>query len=632
MRKWPASKRLCLIKESVNFLPRRLQDADEEGEMKNLFSITNRILGLFAGLAFVSLLSAIESGKSQTLSSPEQVQEGLSAADWQGIRSAAAAGVIGQEAYVKASNTGENDFFGRSVAVSGDTVVVASLEDSSTTGVNSVPNESAIDSGAAYVFVRSNGVWSQQAYLKASNPGGSDSFGESVAISGDIIVVGAPYESSNAVGVNASGQGNNSASGSGAAYVFVRSGSSWSQEAYLKASNTGGGDNFGVSVGVSGDTVFVGARGEDSDAVGVNFNQINNNASNSGAAYVFVRSGSNWSQQAYLKASNTGASDNFGISVAISGNTVVVGAENEDSSTSGVNGVSNEAASQSGAAYIFVRSSGAWSQQAFLKSSNPGLGDFFGCAVAVSGDTVAIGAYGEASSIFGINGIPNEAASRSGAAFVFVRSGATWSQQAFLKASNTGASDQFGRSVAVSGDTVVVGASFEDSSTAGVNPVSNEAAFDSGAAYIFARSSGVWSQQAYLKASNAEGGDNFGISTAISGSTLIVGGYLEDSITTGVNTVPNDAGTATWSGASYIFTLPVDPPVYTVKAKVRKAKFGKVTGAGKFEVGSKVILKAKAKKGYDFVGWYENKKRISKKEKLVIKNLTKNRSLVAKFK
>ncbi len=164
------------------------------------------------------------------------------------------------------------------------------------------------DSGAAYVFVRSGGIWTQQAYLKASNTGAGDGFGDSVAVSGDTVVVGASGEDSNATGVDGN-QGDNSASHSGAAYVFIRSGGIWTQQAYLKASNTGADDDFGNSVAVSGDTVVVGAYSEDSNATGVDGNQGDNSASASGAAYVFTRSGGIWTQQAYLKASNTGADD-----------------------------------------------------------------------------------------------------------------------------------------------------------------------------------------------------------------------------------------------------------------------------------------------------------------------------------
>ena len=367
----------------------------------------------------------------------------------------------------------------------------------------------------------------QQAYLKASNTDAYDNFGDSVAVCGDTVVVGAPWEDSSATGVGGN-QDDNNALDAGAAYVFVRSGTAWSQQAYLKASNAGAVDGFGGSVAVSGDTVVVGASNEDSSA---------------GAAYVFVRSGTAWSQQAYLKASNPGASDRFGISVAVSGDTVVVGAHWEDSSATGVGGKQDDNnALEAGAAYVFVRSGTAWSQQAYLKASNAGAGDGFGFSVAVSGDTVVVGASGEDSGATGVGGNQDDNnASFSGAAYVFVRSGTTWSQQAYLKASNPGAGDEFGSSVAVSGDTVVVGARDEGGS-----------ASDAGAAYVFVRSGTAWSQQAYLKASRTDVDDSFGCSVAVSGDTVVVGAQREDSNAAGVNgdDSNNDVDDA---GAAYVF-------------------------------------------------------------------------------
>ncbi|MDT8438116.1 MAG: FG-GAP repeat protein [Wenzhouxiangellaceae bacterium] len=465
-----------------------------------------------------------------------------------------------QQAYLKASNSGAGDFFGGSVAVSGDTVVVGARgEDSSATGVDADQGSNASSfAGAAYVFVRDgSGAWSQQAYLKASNTGASDEFGFSVALSSDTLVVGARFEDSNATGVNGD-QASNAASAAGAAYVFVRDGSGiWSQQAYLKASNTGPGDEFGFSVALSGDTLVVGARGEDSNATGVNGDQVNNEATTSGAAYVFVRDGSGiWSQQAYLKASNTDALDQFGSSVAVSGDTLVVGAPDEDSRDSFQR---NNAFLSAGAAYVFVREgSGAWSQQAYLKASNADADDQFGESVAVSGDTVVVGARGEDSNATGVNGDQvNNEATTAGAAYVFVRDGSgIWSQQAYLKPSNTDANDQFGFSVALSGDTLVVGARGEDSNTTGIDgDQGNNAANDSGAAYVFVREgSGAWSQQAYLKASNTGASDRFGESVSISGDTVVVGALFEDSNTTGVdgdqgNNAAND------SGAAYVFDL-----------------------------------------------------------------------------
>ncbi len=352
------------------------------------------------------------------------------------------------------------------------------------------------------------------------------------------------------------------------------------QQAYLKASNTGAGDAFGAAVAISGDTVVVGAFEEDSAATGVNGNQTDNSASASGAAYVFVRSGSTWTQQAYLKASNTGASDFFGAAVAISGDTVVIGAYGEDSAATGINGnQADNSASGSGAAYVFVRSGSTWTQQAYLKASNTGANDLLGAAVAISGDTVVAGAYGEDSAATGVNGNQaDNSAIDSGAAYIFVRSGSTWTQQAYLKASNTGASDFFGISAAISGDTVVVGAYGEDSAATGVNGnQSNNSASDSGAAYVFVRSGSTWTQQAYLKASNTGATDYFGGSVAISGDTVVVGAFEEDSAATGVDG-NQTSNSAVNSGAAYVFVR--SGSTWTQQAYVKASN----TGASDFFV------------------------------------------------
>jgi uncharacterized repeat protein (TIGR02543 family) len=451
---------------------------------------------------------------------------------------------IAQQAYLKAGNTGAGDLFGVCVSISGDTVVVGAPEKDGT--------------GAAYVFVRNGVAWTQQAYLKASNAGGGAFFGYAVAISGDTVVVGACQEASSTTGVNSTPNGN--ARYAGAAYVFVRSGITWTQQAYLKASNTGAYDSFGEAVAISGDIVVVGATFEDSSTTGVN-STPNDSGSNSGAAYIYIRSGAEWTQQAYLKASNTGGEDHFGAAVAVSDATVVVGAGSEDSSTTGVNSTPNEGASLSGAAYVFTRSGTTWSEQAYLKASNTGAGDNFGYPVAVSGDTVVVGAFGEDSGTTGVNSTPDDSAGNSGAAYVFERSGTTWSQQAYLKASNTGAGDCFGMGVGVSADTVAVGTYAEDSSSTGVNSTPNEGAANSGAAYVFIRSGTTWAQQAYLKANNSGANDYFGTWVAVSGDTVVVGAHCEDSSTTGVNSTPNDS--AIESGAAYVFTGlgPSTPPI-----------------------------------------------------------------------
>ena len=484
-------------------------------------------------------------------------------------------GLIG---YFKASNTEMGDGFGEGVAISGDgntLVVGAPFEDSTATGINGdQTNDGAGNSGAAYVFVRSStGIWSQQAYIKASNTEANDQFGAAVAISndGNTIVVGTPLEDSSATGINGD-ELDNSTSNSGAVYVFVRSSTAgtWSQQVYLKASNTGGNDQFGSAVEISGDgnSLIVGAAFEDSSAIGINGDELDNSTSNSGAVYVFVRSSTGtWSQQAYIKASNSGDSDEFGFAVSMSddGNTIVVGARLEASFATGINGIeNNNGLNLSGAAYVFVRSStdSTWSQQAYIKASNSGMIDEFGTAVTMSsnGNTIVIGAPFERSIATGINGDQlDDEAFGAGAAYVFVRSSAgSWSQQAYLKASNTDADDQFGMAVSVSddGNTLIVGARDEDSNATGINgdETANSAA-DAGAVYVFVRSStGTWSQRSYIKASNTETNDQFGDVLSISGDgkTLAIGSNAEDGDATGINGDQTD-NSLNNAGAVYLY-------------------------------------------------------------------------------
>jgi len=457
-----------------------------------------------------------------------------------------------QQAYIKASNTGLNDHFGTSVAIDGDTLVVgAPNEDGSIAGVGGDDTDNGAESsGGAYVFVRSEGTWTQQAYLKASNAEANDQFGKSVAISGDTIAVGAHRESSNAIGPNGD-ETNNSAGQSGAVYVFVRSSSTWTQQAYLKASNTGALDQFGSSVALSGNSLVVGAWAEASQATGIDGDGTNNFAPQSGAAYVFVRDGVSWTQQAYLKASNAAGTDFFGERVSISGDTVVVSASGED----GADGGGVQTFRDSGAAYVFVRDTGTWTQQAYLKADNPDLGDLFGQSVAVSGDTIVVGAVNESSNATSINGdSSNDGALASGAAYVFVRSGASWSQQAYFKASNAETSDYFGNSVAVSGDYVVVGAPFENSNATGTGGnQSNNTSSLSGAGYVFHRDGmGAWTQVSYLKASNTGPGDRFSYAVAVSGNTVVLSAVNEGSNAVGINGDGTN-NSASESGAVYVF-------------------------------------------------------------------------------
>ncbi len=424
----------------------------------------------------------------------------------------------------------------------------------------------------------SNGVtanattgWYNEAYLKASNAEAGDSFGYSLSISGDTVVIGTYAEDSNQTTITngATASSDNTSANSGAAYVFKRTGNSWSQEAYLKSSNSGSADWFGYTVSVSGDTIVVGAYQEDSNQTTITngtTSSDDNSVSGSGAAYVFKRTGSTWSQEAYLKAPNLENSDYFGTKTSVSGDTIVVGAYGEDSNqttitngttASGVNGKLD-----SGAVYVFKRSGSNWSQEAYIKPPNPQSALQFSNAV-ISGDTIAVGASHENSNqttiTNGTTASSNTSKSFSGAVYAFKRTGTTWAQEAYIKAPNADTYDNFGTSISLSGDTIIAGASGEDSNqttiTSGSTASSDNSATTAGAAYIFFRSGSTWSQEAYLKSPNAESLDNFGVSAAISGDTVVVGAQREDSNQTTITngSTANSDNSISGSGAVYVF-------------------------------------------------------------------------------
>ncbi|MET0647059.1 MAG: hypothetical protein ABW208_10590, partial [Pyrinomonadaceae bacterium] len=328
-----------------------------------------------------------------------------------------------QQKKLVASDAAANDHFGRSVAISGDTIVVGAEADDS-------PNA---DAGSAYVFVRAGSVWTEQQKLVAPDQAPSDNFGISVVIGGDTIIVGAHLS-------------NSPVSNTGAAYVFVRTGSTWAGQQKLVASDAAAEDRFGISVAMSGDTAVVGADGDDGSA---------------GAAYVFVRTGSNWTEQQKLVASDRAVNDRFGEAAAISGDTVIVGAV-----------FSHVPAGQDGAAYVFVRSGTTWTQQQKLSNPEPSSDDldpdFFGDSVAISGDTVVVGATAD------VEDTPFEPADR-GSAYVFVRTGSTWSQhQKLVGGPGESAGEGFGNAAAVSGNTIIVGASGD-----------SRVAINAGSAYVY---------------------------------------------------------------------------------------------------------------------------------------------------
>ena len=374
--------------------------------------------------------------------------------------------------------------------VPGDWTITFTATDSQSTGTS--------DTGAI-AFSVSFIDWpnaTQQAKIQASDASATDFFGAAVSLStnGDTAIVGAYTVDDGSI------------TASGAAYIFTRSGTSWSQQQKLEASDPSANDNFGRHVAMSGDgnTVIIGAYFKNANSV------------YPGAAYIFTRSGSSWSQQAKLEASDAQSFDYFGWSVSISndGNTVVIGAYDEDTT-----------ATSAGSAYIFTRSGSSWSQQQKIQASDAQASDLFGRSVAISGDgdTVIVGAHYE-----------DTTATDAGSAYVFTRSGTTWSQEQKIQASNAGADDRFGEFVAISndGDTALVGALKEDTGGS-----------DAGAAYVFTRSGTTWSQQTQLQSSDIQAGDWFGYTVSLSndGDTALIGAKHE-----------SEGGTS--AGAAYVFT------------------------------------------------------------------------------
>ncbi|HYT59117.1 MAG TPA: Ig-like domain-containing protein [Haliangiales bacterium] len=347
--------------------------------------------------------------------------------------------------------------FGSAVAMDGDTIVVGAPLDS----------EAGFDAGAAYVFVRAGSSWSQQARLLAADAASSTRFGSSVALSGDTLVVGAPFAGT---------------TDTGAAYVFVRNGSSWTQQAKLASTDAIGGDQFGTSLAVEGDTLAVGAVGAGLDFL------------DEGAVYVFTRSSGTWTQQARLRSDHPGPGNELGLSVALNNGTLAVGSPYDDDLSIG----------DAGAVYVFVRSGSAWNLQTELTASDAALGDHLGWSVALNGDTLVAGA-------------PKSA----GAAYVFVRNGATWSPQAKLLADDPGAFDNFGTSVAVINNLAVIGSAYDSSF-----------AQQGGSAYLFTRNGSAWSQDSEFSAGDIESFFQFGYAIAASGTNVVVGapggGSLED--------------------------------------------------------------------------------------------------------
>lgn len=373
-----------------------------------------------------------------------------------------------------------DDRFGSSVAADGNTVVIGVPRDDGPAGA---------DQGSAHVFVRIGDTWSLQQKLTAPDAAAGDRFGGSVAIDGDTLVVGAANDAGPA-GI-----------GQGSAYAFVRSGDAWSLQQKLTASDAAAGDAFGNSVAIDAETAVVGAYLCDGPA-----------GLAQGSVYVFERRGTTWSQRQKLTASFPGAGDTFGTSVDLDGDTIVVGAP----LSSGIY--------DNGTAYVFVRYGESWFPLVSFFGGPEYLGQF-GNSVAVDGDTIAIGAF-----------LFNWAA-QQGLAFVSHRQGETWSPIQQIGASDPLPGDNFGSSVAIEGDTLVVGAAGDD----------GRGGMNQGSAYVFVQEGGNWIQRQKISASDAGRFDAFGSAVAIEtagGDRIVVGAHF------------TDGAAGADQGSAYIFVVP----------------------------------------------------------------------------
>ncbi len=379
-----------------------------------------------------------------------------------------------EQAKLTASDGAEYDFFGMSVSLSGDTALVGA--DSSTVG-------GQVHQGSAYVFVRNGPTWTEQAKLVASDGAISDFFGCSVALDVDTALVGACRDYA---GPNANGS----------VYVFVRSGTTWTQQQRLVRSDGGWDEAFGYSLSLSGDTALVGAYLDD----------IGNGKQ--GSAYVFVRNGTTWTEQAKLIASDGTAGDEFGQSVSIAGDTVLVGSPFSD-----IGSNTNE-----GAAYVFMRSGTTWTEQEKLVPSDGAAFDLFGQSVALAGDMALVGA--------NWHDLKAGMDTNEGSAYVFVRNGMTWAEQAKLVASDGAPKDHFGVAVSLSADTALVAARNNEDS-----------------AYVFVRNGTTWTEQQKLLASDGSVDGAFGTSVSLSGHTAVVGDGF------------GDVGANLNQGSAYVFVL-----------------------------------------------------------------------------
>lgn len=472
--------------------------------------------------------------------------------------------------YVKPPAPDSLDRFGAAVAVSADGTVVAigaPREDGGGAGIDPPVDDSLSNSGAVYVFERVGaGTWSGPVYIKAPVPGASDQFGVAVALSadGDVLAVGASGEAGSGAGVSPPHTDN--APGAGAVYVYERSATGiWGEATYLKAGQVDGGDSFGAELALSddGDVLVVASVNEDGSGEEVD-PVVDELALGAGAVWVYERSGAGaWLQTAYVKSPHTGAGQFFGYSVALSGDgrVMAVGSTSEDGSGAGVDPTPDEAATDTGAVYVYARDdAGSWSFESYLKASNPDDYDLFGYSVALSADgsVLAAGAPYEDGNGVHVGSTPTESAPETGAVYVFDRDAqGGWSGPQYVKPDGQYPDSLFGFDVGWSGDgtRLAIGAPQEDAGGTGVQPPSGAAIANSGAAWLYERySQDEWSDGRRLKASNPSVGDAFGYAVALpaEASLLVVSALLEDGGQGGIGGNQNDNSESA-AGAVYLY-------------------------------------------------------------------------------
>jgi hypothetical protein len=367
-----------------------------------------------------------------------------------------------EAAKLTASDGSPPAFFGFSVSIDGDTAIVGAWYQG---GLK----------GAAYVYRGTGTTWTQEAILTASDGAPPDEFGYSVSIDGDYVIVGCYNDND----------------GRGSAYIFRYTGTTWTQEAKLTAADGVSGDGFGYTVSINGNSAIAGAWRDENLA---------------GAAYVYTRTGTNWTQEAKLTASDGDISDYFGYSVSINGDSAIVGARNKEAVT--------------GAAYIFTRTGTTWTEQQKLLASDGEPEDQYGLSVSINGDSASVGRSGDV---------------RLGAAYVYTRTGTTWTQEAELVGSDSVFGSGYGWCVSINGDSLIVGSPGGDN--------------NNGSAYIFTRTGTHWTQEAKVTASDATPGDFLGLSVSISGGSAIAGAFGDDG----------------YKGSAYVFRKPVALEIGIIK-------------------------------------------------------------------